>query len=255
MPMNIFDSHAHYDSEQFDSDRDMLLASLPEKGIRYILNAASDLASCAVTIALAERHDFVFGSAGIHPHEAKEAADDMETRLRSFAGHPKVRALGEMGLDYHYDFSPREKQREVFERQLILANELGLPVIVHDREAHADTMELLRKYKPRGVVHCYSGSAEMAEEILALGMYIGFTGVITFKNARRPLEALAVVPLDRLLIETDCPYMAPVPVRGKRCDSSMLPHTAGVMAAAKGIELQRLLDMTCENACRLYGIT
>lgn len=252
---NIFDSHAHYDDSRFDEDRGELLRSIPGAGVSYIINAASDIPSAEVGIGLAEEHDFVFCSVGIHPHEAKDAPADLEDILTELARHPKVCALGEMGLDYHYDFSPREKQREVFERQLSLAAALELPVIVHDREAHGDTMNLLRRFRPRGIVHCYSGSAEMAKEILALGMYIGFTGVVTFKNARKTLEAVAAVPLDRLLLETDCPYMAPEPYRGKRCDSSMIAQTAAAIARVKGIEVQALLDITCENARTVYKIT
>jgi TatD DNase family protein len=251
---NIFDSHAHYDDEQFNPDRDELLTSLPGQGIAYVMNAASDLPSAEASIALAECHPFIWCAVGVHPHAAKDAPDDLEAQLTAMAKHPKVKAIGEIGLDYHYDFSPREKQLEVFRRQLILANELDLPVIIHDREAHADTMELLHELRPKGVVHCYSGSAEMAKELVKLGLYLGFTGAVTFKNARRAKEAVAVIPLDRLLIETDCPYMAPEPHRGRRCDSSLIPNTAAVMAAIKGIEPQALADIMCENACRLYGI-
>ena len=166
----------------------------------------------------------------------------------------KVIAVGEIGLDYHYDFSPREKQKEVFERQLILANELNLPVIVHDREAHEDTLMLLKKYKPKGVVHCFSGSTEGAREILSLGMYIGLGGAVTFKNARKPLEVAAFVPEDRLLLETDCPYMAPVPFRGKRCDSSMIPFSAERIAEVRKTDVQTLIDRCCKNAQTLFGI-
>lgn len=254
MPQNIFDSHAHYDDERFDRDRDELLASLPGQGVRYVLNAASNLMSARSGIGLAERHPFLYCAVGVHPHDAKDAPGDLERQLREMARHPTVKAVGEMGLDYHYDFSPREKQREVFERQLVLAAELELPVVVHDREAHRDTLELLRKYRPRGVVHCFSGSAEMAAEVVGLGMYLGFTGAVTFRGARKPLEAVAAVPLDRLLVETDCPYMAPEPYRGKRCDSSLIPHTASVIAGRKGVSVQALLDRTCENAMRLFGI-
>ena len=166
----------------------------------------------------------------------------------------EVVAVGEIGLDYHYDTSPRTLQRAVFEAQMQLAKELDLPVIIHDREAHGDTMELLTRYRPRGVVHCFSGSAEMAKQVADLGMYVGFTGTVTFKNARKPLEAVAAVPEDRLLLETDCPYMAPEPLRGRRCDSSMLPYTAAAMAAARGVSPQQLVDLTARNACRLFGI-
>ena len=251
---NIFDSHAHYDDKQFDSDRDRLLSSLPDAGVRYILNAASNLRSAKAGIRLAEQYGFVYCAVGVHPHDAKGAPEDLEARLTELSKHPKVRAIGEIGLDYHYDFSPRDRQLEVFRRQLQLSKELDLPVIIHDREAHRDTMELLREYRPKGIVHCYSGSAQMAEELVKMGMYIGFTGVVTFKNARKALEAVAAVPMERLLVETDCPYMAPEPHRGRRCDSSMIPEIATAIAGVKNCTAQQVLDITCRNACNVYGI-
>lgn len=251
---NIFDSHAHYDDRRFDGDRDAVLSGLPEKGVCGVMNAASDLSSALIGIKLAERYDFVFASAGVHPHDAKSAPLDLADRVKELAAHPKVKAVGEIGLDYHYDFSPRDAQLTVFETQLQTALELDLPVIVHDREAHADTLRLLKAYKPRGIVHCYSGSAEMAEDLLKLGLYIGFTGVVTFKNARKALEAAAAVPLDRLLIETDCPYMAPEPYRGKRCDSSMLIKTAEALAKVKNVSTDELLALTRKNAEAVYSI-
>ena len=252
--MKLFDSHAHYDDAKFAEDRHDILAALPRAGITGVMNAASDLTSAELGIELAERFEFVWASAGIHPHGAKDAPPGYIEKLKDMLSRPRVRAVGEIGLDYHYDFSPRETQLEVFERQLELALELDMPVIVHDREAHADTLRLLKKHRPRGVVHCYSGSAGMAEELLALGLYIGFTGVITFANARKTLEAASAVPLERLLIETDCPYMAPVPFRGKRCDSSMMVKTAQALAAIKRAELEELADVTDKNARTLYNI-
>lgn len=252
---NIFDSHAHYDSEQFSGDRDALLASLPAVGVRFVMNAASDLASARESIRLAERHAFVYAAAGVHPHEAKDAPPALEEQLTLLAKHPKVCAIGEIGLDFHYDYSPKEKQREVFRRQLALAKELDMPVIIHDREAHGETLALLKEYRPKGIVHCFSGSAEMARELVALGLYLGFTGVVTFKNAKKALEAAAATPMDKLLIETDCPYMAPEPFRGKRCDSSMLPGVVTALAALKGVPPQEMASQTCENACRVYGIS
>jgi TatD DNase family protein len=252
---NIFDSHAHYDSPQFDGDRDSLLAGLPGQGVRGVMTAADSIPSARRAVGLAARYGYIYCSAGIHPHEAGDAPADLEDQLEALAASsPKVRAIGELGLDYHYDFSPRDRQREVFERQLVLANRLSLPVIVHDREAHADVYGLLQKHRPRGVVHCFSGSAESARELVRLGFYIGFTGVVTFPNAKKTVAAAAAVPLDRLLLETDCPYMAPVPLRGKRCDSSMLIHTAAVLAGIKGVATQELLDATFRNACVVYGI-
>ena len=250
----IFDSHAHYDQKRFDADRAGVIAALPAAGVTRVLNAACDLPSTREGIALAEAYPFFWCSAGVHPHEAEDAPADYLEQLKELAKHPKVVAIGEIGLDYHYDFSPRDIQRRVFEEQLILAKELDLPVIIHDREAHGETMELLTRYRPKGVVHCFSGSAEMARQVVELGMYVGFTGTVTFKNARKPLEAVAAVPADRLLMETDCPYMAPEPLRGRRCDSSMLPYTAAAMAAAKGMTPQQLADAAAANACRLFGI-
>lgn len=252
---NIFDSHAHYDDSRFDGDRDEVLSGLPAKGVVSVMNAASDIKSAVFGINLAEKYSFVYASAGVHPHEAKDAPADLRERLVSLSMHPKVLAIGEIGLDYHYDFSPLDVQLKVFELQLQTALELDMPVIIHDREAHADTLAMLKKYWPKGIVHCYSGSAEMAEELLRLGLYIGFTGVVTFKNARKTLEAVAAVPLDRLLVETDCPYMAPEPYRGKRCDSSMITETAMAIAKVKGVSVQELLDTTRKNAENIYGIT
>jgi len=249
----IFDSHAHYDQKRFDADRDEVIAALAGAGVTRVMNAASDLPSSRDAMALAEKYPFFWCSVGIHPHEAEDAPADYLDQLRELTKHPKVMAIGEIGLDYHYDFSPRDIQRRVFEEQLILAKELDMPVIIHDREAHAETMELLTKYRPRGVVHCFSGSAEMAVQVAQLGMYVGFTGTVTFKNARKPLEAVAAVPEDKILMETDCPYMAPEPLRGRRCDSSMLPYTAAAMAAARGITPQQMVDIAARNACRLFG--
>lgn len=254
MLTNIFDTHAHYDDEKFDSDREAVLSALPSKGVHAVLNAACDMESCLSSIRLSQTYDFIYASVGMHPHSAESfTQQDLET-IASYTKQPKVVAIGEIGLDYHYDFSPREIQKQVFERQIQLALDLDLPIIVHDREAHADTMELLKKYQPRGILHCYSGSAEMAKEILKLGMYIAFGGAVTFKNARKVLESAASVPLDRLLVETDCPYMTPEPQRGTRCDSSLIAYTAQKLAELHQIDPQSLLDQTCKNAYEVYRI-
>lgn len=250
----IFDSHAHYDDPAFDPDRESLLASLAGAGVEAAMTIGADLATSQAAVALAERHPFLWAAVGVHPHGAAQLPPDWLQQLEDLSAHPKVRAIGEIGYDYHYDGDWKEAQRAAFEAQLQLAARLEKPVVIHDREAHGDTLELLRRYRPAGVVHCYSGSAEMAKEVLSLGMYIGFTGVVTFKNARRALEAAGVVPLDRLLVETDCPYMAPEPFRGKRCDSTLLPHTIGRLAAVKGVSPQELADITNQNARRLFGI-
>ena len=256
---NIFDSHAHYDDPRFDGDRDALLCSMAEHGVRAIMNVGNTTGANLAGIELARRYDFIYCSIGIHPDQSAEiAAQHSREYLDLMAqqlSYEKAMALGEIGLDYYYDDNaPREIQRLIFEQQLALAKDLDVPVIIHNRDAHQDTLELLKKYRPKGIMHCFSGSAEVAKEVLKLGMYIGFTGVITFKNARRAVEAAAEVPLDRLLIETDCPYMAPEPYRGKRCDSTMLRRMAEKLAEIKGVSPQRLADQTFENACAVYRI-
>lgn len=251
---NIFDSHAHYDDEQFSEDLDSLLSGFPSAGICGIVNCATDVDSTKKCISIADKYSFLYFAAGIHPHEAEEAPDDFVEQLRSLSAHKKCVAIGEIGLDYHYDFSPRDKQREVFEKQLILASELDLPVIVHDREAHEDTLKLLNEYRPKGVVHCFSGSVEMAKSIIGIGMMIGLGGAVTFKNAKKPVEVAKNIPLDRLLLETDCPYMSPVPFRGKRNDSTLIKYTAEFIAEQKGLSVQELLDITTANSLNLFGI-
>ena len=254
MYRNIFDTHAHYDDHKFDDDRCALLDSLPEKGVCGVVNAASDLASSVKGMELTARWPWLYCAVGVHPHEADGFQESDLAKLAEFSRIEKVVAIGEIGLDYHYDFSPRDIQRAVFEAQTRLACDLGLPVIIHDREAHADTMEVLRKYRPKGIVHCFSGSAELAMEIVKLGMYVAFGGAVTFKNARRAVQAAAVVPEDRLLVETDCPYMAPEPLRGRRCDSSMIAYVAERLAAIRGVDPQALLDQTCANAQAVYNL-
>lgn len=256
---NIFDSHAHYDDEQFDGDRDELLQSLPSKGVCAVINCASDLKSSATSAELSEKYPFFWCACGVHPHEAEKelkTADinEIEKRIVNFTEKKKCVAIGEIGLDYHYDFSPRELQKEIFELQLKLSKELDLPVIVHDREAHEDTMTLLKKYRPKGVVHCFSGSVEMAREVLKLGMYIGLGGAVTFKNAKKPVAVAAATDIDRILLETDCPYMAPVPFRGTRCSSDMIAYSAQTIASVKNTDVQTLVDAATENTKRLFGI-
>ena len=253
----IFDSHAHYESEQFSADREELLGSiLPQKGVVAVINMGSDMESLQQTIDLCDKYDYFYGAIGIHPECAADLPEDWLEQVEKLLSHPKIVAVGEIGLDYHWeDACPREKQKEVFLAQLELAKKHDLPVVIHDREAHGDMMEILRKYKPKGVVHCFSGSVELARETVALGMYIGLGGVVTFKNARHSVEVAADIPLDRLLTETDAPYMAPVPFRGKRCDSSMIAYDAAKIAEVRGITAQEVLQTACENACRLFNIT
>lgn len=254
MYSGIFDTHAHYDDEKFNDDRTQVLSSLKDGGVCGVIDCGCDLSSSLKAIELSEKYDFVYAAVGIHPHEAAEAETNDFDEIAKLFSLEKVVAVGEIGLDYHYDFSPRGVQLEFFERQIILSKELDLPIIVHDREAHEDTMNLLKKYRPKGVVHCFSGSAEMAKEVLKLGMYIGLGGAVTFKNARKPLEVAAVIPDDRLLLETDCPYMAPVPLRGSRCDSTMIAYTAQKLAEVRGCEVQSLIDKCRANAKELFKL-
>ena len=250
----VFDSHAHYDDQAFDPDREALLGALPARGICGVINCGSDRASSEVSLRLAEKYDYIYAAVGIHPHEAADVPADFVPRLRELAAHPKAVAIGEIGLDYHYDFSPREAQISLLEAQLQLAAELTLPVVIHDREAHGDMISLLEKYRPRGVVHCFSGSVELAERTLRIGMYIGLGGAVTFKNARKPVEVARMVPSDRLLLETDAPYMTPVPYRGKRCDSTHIPVTAETIAEMRGVSRDELIFQCGENTRLLFGI-
>lgn len=252
---NIFDSHAHYDDEAFDADRDVILSALPSHGICGVINCASSAKSCSDSMLLSSRYDFVWAACGIHPHAASEDGEFiLHDSFVSFLQSEKCVAVGEIGLDYHYDFSPRDVQKNIFCAQLELAVELGLPVIVHDREAHEDTLTALKKYRPAGVMHCFSGSAEFATEVVKLGLYIGLGGAVTFKNAKKPLETAQSVPIERLLIETDCPYMSPVPFRGQRCTSALIPYTAAKIAEIKGVDTQHLLNVTADNTSELFGI-
>ena len=252
---SIFDTHAHYDDPAFDDDRAGLIESLPDQNVCAVVNASSDLETSRRGMELALKYPFIWASVGIHPHEAGRAPDDAEQIMRNLLRQPRVVAVGETGLDYHYDHSPRDVQLDWFERQLKIAGEMDKPVIIHDREAHEDTLRLLKKYRPRGVVHCFSGSVEMAREVLMLGMYIGLGGAVTFKNAKRPVEVAAMLPDDRLVLETDAPYMTPAPFRGARCHSGLISYTADRIAGIRGIPVDTLLKQTCENACRLYGIS
>lgn len=251
----IFDSHAHYDAEQFDTDRDQVLTALPDQGVCGVIQCATDPTSAKKSIAMAEQYPYIRVAIGIHPEAVNDAQPEWMEELRTLASHPAVCAIGEIGLDYYWEENaPREVQMDWCRRQIELAKELDLPVIIHDREAHEDTLNLIRELRPRGVVHCFSGSAEMARQITDLGMYIGLGGATTFKNARKPVEVAASVPLDRLLLETDAPYMAPVPMRGKRCDSAMIAHTAARIAEIREMDGDTLLDATRQNANCLFGL-
>jgi len=253
--MPIFDSHAHYDADAFDADRDVVLSALPSQDVCAVVQCATDPDSIQKSLAMAEQYPYVRVAVGIHPEAVAQAAPDWLDAVRAAAAHPAVCAIGEIGLDYYWEENaPREVQLDWCRKQIELALELDLPVVFHDREAHEDTITLLREYKPRGVLHCYSGSVEMMREVTALGLYIGLGGAATFKNARKPVEVAAALPADRLLLETDAPYMAPVPLRGKRCDSSMIAHTAARIAEIRGVETDALLEQTRRNANTLFGL-
>ncbi len=250
-----FDTHAHYDSELFDADRDAVLASLRAGGVDLVVDPASDIASAEKARAIAEKFESVYFAAGVHPQEAAGAAVGYQQRIRELASHPKCVALGEIGLDYHYDLPPRDVQRRILEEQLLLAEELGMPVIIHEREATGEMLEILRRHRGiTGVVHCFSGSWETARELLDMGWFLSFTGVITFKNARRPCEVAARMPLDRLMLETDSPYLTPVPHRGERNSSLMLPFIAERISQLRGIPIDELVNAASENGRRFFRI-
>ena len=254
MYRNIFDSHAHYTDKAFNDDRKNMLGSLKESGICGVINCGADLESSKESLKLAEEYDYIYFACGIHPEEVENLPENYVDILRNLAKHKKCVAIGEIGLDYYWRQDTKEKQKEVFEKQILLAEELNLPIIVHDREAHGDTLEILKKHKPQGVLHCFSGSVEMAKEVLKLGMYIGFGGALTFKNARKAVEVAEMLPPNRLLLETDCPYMAPVPMRGKRNDSSLIPFVAEKMGEITGLNPQEVLNIATENTKRLFNV-
>ena len=254
--MLLFDTHAHYDDPQFDPDREELLAALPENGVGLVVNPGCDIPTSQKALALAERFPHVYAAVGYHPENCGPyVPEDLDT-LRQLAAHPKAVAIGEIGLDYYWEENPpREFQQEVFRAQLRLAEELDLPVIVHDREAHGDSLSLIREFPNlRGVFHCFSGSAEMARELVKGGWMISFTGVLTYKNARKALEAAAAVPLEHLMIETDSPYMAPVPRRGQRNDSRNVAFICQKLAEVKGVSPEDCAHITMENGKRFFRI-
>ncbi len=252
--MGIFDTHAHYLAEDFGGELIPLLERMPEMGVDRIMAVGYDLASSREEIGLAKRFPFICAAAGVHPENCTGLPADWLDSIEEMLREPEVKALGEIGLDYHYEGYDKELQAEVFERQLQLANRLDMPVIIHSRDACMDTMEILRRYRPRGVMHCFSYSAEIAREVVGLGMYVGFTGVLTFKNSKKAWAACGEVPLDRLLLETDSPYMAPVPHRGERSHSGMIKYTAARMAEIKGVSAEEMTDICRENGERLFGV-
>ena len=252
----LFDTHAHLDDTSFDADRRELLESLPGQGLSLVMNPGCSFASSKNAIALAESHDYIYAAVGSHPDVADEVDDALIARYRELCKqHPKVLAIGEIGLDYHYEDIPRDIQKRAFRLQMELARDLALPVIVHEREAHEDGMKIVDEFPTvKGVFHCYSGSLEMAKELIKRGWYIGFTGVLTFKNARKALEVAAGIPRDRIVIETDCPYMAPVPFRGKRNDPGKVFYMAGKLSEIWGVSTEEAARITLENGKRLYRI-
>lgn len=254
--MTLFDTHAHYDDASFDGDRDALLTSLPGRGVCLVLDPGCDTASSRAALELAKKYPFVYAAVGIHPEECGGCGAEALLEIERLAAERKAVAIGEIGLDYHWDTNPpREVQQEFFRRQLALAERMDLPVIVHDRDAHGDALEIVREFPGvRGVFHCYSGSVEMMRELLSLGWYIGFDGPVTYKNARKTVECALACPFERMLLETDSPYMAPVPVRGTRNDSRNVRHIAERIATLRGLTTDELLVQTAENGRKLFGI-
>ena len=252
-----FDTHAHIDGEEFAEDQAEVIERAGLAGVTRIVNIGCDRDSALRTIRLVEQYDQIYGTVGLHPHEAREMTDGFLEELRQWAAHPKIVAIGEIGLDFHYDYSPRDAQRQAFRRQIRLARELCMPVAIHDREAHRESFDILTEeggWANGGVYHCYSGSAEMAAEIVRKGFFISFSGTVTFKNADKLRRSAAAVPLDRLLIETDCPYLSPQPYRGKRNEPAYVAETGKALAELRGLSPEELAKITWENACRAYRL-
>ena len=250
-----FDTHAHYDDKRFNEDRDRLLGSMQSSGVSLILNSGSSLSSSRFGLELSEKYSFVYASVGVHPHDAKSMSDSTINELESLLSHPKAMAVGEIGLDFHYDFSPRDIQKKRFREQMDLAKKLNKPVIIHERESLNDTLEIIRDYRDlTGVFHCFSGSWETAKIILDMGWYLSFTGVITFKNARKSLEVLEKMPSDRIMLETDAPYLSPEPKRGRRNSSLYLQYICQKVAEMRGVTNEEAAALTMENGKRFFGI-
>lgn len=249
----LFDAHAHLDDAQFDSDRADMIERFLQAGGAGIVAAGADLSTSAAALALAEKYPFIYAVCGVHPQEVQKEQDWLP-RLEKLLKHEKCVALGEIGLDYHYDTPTPDIQKYWFEQQLILAKRLDMPVVIHDREAHADCFELVKKHGVKGVFHCYSGSAEMAKELVKLGFYLSFSGVVTFKNAKKTVEAVQATPLDRIMIETDCPYLSPEPNRGKRNEPAYVRYTAQRIAELLDMDVDALTQLTRKNAMNCYHI-
>ncbi|MBQ3181835.1 MAG: TatD family hydrolase [Clostridia bacterium] len=251
----LFDTHTHLDDKKFDNDRDDVISSLKEQGISLAVNVGADIKSSKESILLAEKYDFIYASVGVHPCDTKDLTDDDLSTLEKMAHHKKVVAIGEIGLDYYWDEPEREIQKDWFLKQLLLAKKHNMPYIVHDRDAHADTLEIIKKADyTNGVMHCFSGSNEMAKEVVKMGMYVSLSGTVTFKNAKTAKEVAKAVPIDRLLIETDSPYLTPEPFRGKRNNSAYVKYTLEEIAKIRGISTGELARITLENGKRFYNI-
>ena len=254
----FIDSHAHLDDKKFDRDRDMIIKNLRSNGIEIVVNVGADLKSSKSTVELAKKYENIYAVIGVHPHSASELNRDAIETLKSLSKEEKVVAIGEIGLDFYYDNSPRDIQRSAFKTQIQLAKELSLPIVIHSRQADQETFDTIKELKDENLkvlLHCYSGSVELAEEYLKLGCYISLGGPVTFKNARVPKEVAKMVPLDRLLVETDCPYLTPVPYRGKRNEPMFVKYTAEKIAEIKGIELEELAKSTLENTRKFFSIS
>lgn len=254
--MGLFDTHAHYDSKAFDADRLELLASMPDQGVELILNPGCDLETSRTAVSLAEQVPFVYAAVGVHPSDSESWNDEVAKEFRLLAKHPKVKAIGEIGLDYYWeDNALAADQQKVFRAQMDLARETKLPVIIHDREAHRDCLEIVKEYPDlTGVYHCYSGGVEDAKTLVKLGWMISFTGVVTYKNARKSLDVIKLLPMDRIMIETDAPYLTPVPFRGKRNDSGKVHLVAEIIAQVKGLDVEEVIRITTENGKRFFAI-
>ncbi|WP_163192741.1 TatD family hydrolase [Clostridium thermarum] len=256
MKLNIFDSHAHYDDGDFNEDREQVIKEIQEAGVVGVLNCGSTIEGARMSLKLAEKYDIFYAAVGIHPEHADQLDEAVFEEIKAMAKHQKVKAIGEIGLDYYWEENPpREVQQSTFRKQMALAEELGLPVVIHDREAHEDTLKIIKEFpKVKGVLHCFSGSVEFAKQCLKEGYYLGITGVVTFKNAKKIVEVVKEVPMDRLLVETDCPYMAPTPYRGKRNRSDYILYILEEMANIKGVTVEEMCDKTRENIGDLLNL-
>jgi TatD DNase family protein len=253
--MQLFDTHAHLLNKRFDEDRDALIAQMPSDGVVGVIEAGSCLDTSIRAAELAQEHDYIYAAVGVHPHDSEDVPGEYINTLEDLAENKKVIAIGEIGLDYYYDHSPRDVQRKVFEQQIELAEKLDLPMIFHMRDSTADMLSILGEHKGiRGVMHCFSGSLETAQKCLAMGLHISFAGSVTFKNARKVVEAAASVPLDRIMAETDCPYLSPEPKRGRRNDPRNVEHVIAKLAEIKNVTFEQMCQINIENVKGLYKI-